>query len=715
MISKKNQTQEPMHKEICIVRFICNIKNICELIGRIESLTSSSDETALGSRGINRLLFYTYTGKEWNATSLYRQNVFSTHHFEANHSDCNLSSARNFFKCSLADRWLFFEAMYSANYGYESSYEKICDPICFQYVHILQRKLENANINYRFLVFAPRQSKESDTPIYTPISDKDFFQIRTYLFFESAEDNNNLFFLTGRDSENRNWKRSFDSNKVRKISKDKDDPFGKILPLITISQDFYKKSQKKIDENRNDIYSNLVANYYKRAQDSWPMLKDSLNKSIQADSLFELLIFFSFLSYLSSKKVDLTNEADFAILHEKCMDFAQGVFQLVENSLFHAILDSDGEEQGVGTLSIRIREKNDILPFIKKDCKESADYYLEVCIADHGFELSDQFCIVNKFYKNIEMRVEHASTQYKECLKKLLNDKKIELKCLFGTELSSVQADSFTLYLQNPETVAYHYGLQILDNTIKTAGGYLFVRSGNEAGNQFDETNEDKYCQQGFPWHNGTAYLLFFPIKLEEHIDRTDSIAIRTLISKSAKSNLSPVFHPGIISTITECIMSEQSCGINERTKSRVAEAVYQKCNRSFYGETVIHVIDCQDIFSHSEYEVLSKFIFKLLSEQNSPKIIALINLQNRHDVIKLFRYLSLFYNRNGENIFMKGKTVFIIDKDAKIDLILQDTIQTVKQNMHNQQIFGGVDDTAMRIIDYLGDKPLRKEGSENA
>ena len=71
-----------------------------------------------------------------------------------------------------------------------------------------------------------------------------------------------------------------------------------------------------------------------------------------------------------------------------------------------------------------------------------------------------------------------------------------------------------------------------------------------------------------------------------------------------------------------------------------------------------------------------------------------------------------LFY-RKGSNGMMKNKSIFIIDKNAEIDIILSGNIEQIGQNMHMSQLTGGLDDRAMDIIRYFV-KSRKQKGDNN-
>ena len=120
-----------------------------------------------------------------------------------------------------------------------------------------------------------------------------------------------------------------------------------------------------------------------------------------------------------------------------------------------------------------------------------------------------------------------------------------------------------------------------------------------------------------------------------------------------------------------------------------------------------------QKIDQYNKYEILAKALFRCLADNNIKlNNLALINLEDRERVIQLLRQFMLFY-RKGRNNMMENKSIFIIDKNAEIDIILSGNIEQIGQNMHMSQLTGGLDDRAMDIIRYFV-KSRKQKGDNN-
>ena len=111
--------------------------------------------------------------------------------------------------------------------------------------------------------------------------------------------------------------------------------------------------------------------------------------------------------------------------------------------------------------------------------------------------------------------------------------------------------------------------------------------------------------------------------------------------------------------------------------------------------------IDCCHINNHFMMEILAKTIFLCFAKTNL-KNVALINLSNQLEVIKLFRQFAMFYDRFGNNSIMKDKSIFITDDNAIIDILLCGSISSIKHCLYNNQISGGLNEEVMKIIKYL-------------
>ena len=140
----------------------------------------------------------------------------------------------------------------------------------------------------------------------------------------------------------------------------------------------------------------------------------------------------------------------------------------------------------------------------------------------------------------------------------------------------------------------------------------------------------------------------------------------------------------------------------NSQSESE-SELIKKDDDNDAQSDKTIYYIDCDTI--HSEwYELLAKSLFMLLvQERFIVKHIALINVENGNSAVKIFRQFALFYNREGGSETLKNKSVFIVDKQAEIDLLLTDKIENIVNNLKRYQIDGSMNQRAIEIIKHLG------------
>lgn len=486
-----------------------------------------------------------------------------------------------------------------------------------------------------------------------------------------------------------------------------------------------KSDQKSLFDSLADRLMKIIISETTREPENIIRIKKKLNTTMRwkdvmsADTLLEKLMFIATLYYYTlnekeeKRSIDFKNE-EISFLHEICIDYAQGIFQLIENAWFHVIgADSNNgvrKERGCGGFVIRIRKKEDIKSFLndndfnqkKHDLNTNnttaihSRYFMEVHVTDLQFDLDNFKSVVQVFCDNVQSRAINSEDLGFEAAKRLCeegNIEKINIKHLFGAE----DYDPLIEYLNDPANVAFHYGLQILNNVIETGDGYYFVRSGAGEENCFSSTNS-YYKKQSIDWQNGTAYMMLLPISMEERIDYTDALAVRNDPGNQLDDRQ-------IIPVLGACISSgytahEKEVAVN-KTKGNLLENIT--------GKRSIFLIDCDKYKNGLDYEVLAKAIFLCSARENDKEpIFALVNVKNRQEVIKLFRQFALFYNRKGKcNEKLDRIVIFIVDKNAEVDILLQGSLNSITKNMYLNQIYGGIDSRAIRIIEHLGGRGL--------
>lgn len=444
--------------------------------------------------------------------------------------------------------------------------------------------------------------------------------------------------------------------------------------LIKLNQD-----EQNLKEEREILRGNLI--------------KALGLKDFENDSLLEGLIFISTLTYLEDD--DLTNIAkrkDLTRLHEICVDYAQGIAQLIENIIFHVVCNSEtGEyDSGCGSFTFRIRKKKEAKYYIAEgDGKEcNFAYFMELYVADFNYGEFDG--LVSKFLDNVKNRGGKWATT--------LTKGEVKLPHLFGEDLERTKMEE---YYKDVNNIAMHYGLQILNSVVVTGEGGLYVVSGyssdtepNATNSFYNEYKKNSYSRPNFLWRNGTAYIIYLPIKYEEAVNYGDVIAVSNLECKESKKDGMQLF---VSPTSWETI------ALTSVDKEKAVTAVKKELSKQIKGKKVFYInLSCIISNNIYAYEVLAKAIFMLLHGEKL-KDIALINIPNENDVIKIFRQIALFYNRFGENSMMEDKSVYLIDSSGVLDLLLYGSkIDSIKENLVYGKIYGGYSDEAMEIINHL-------------
>ena len=502
-----------------------------------------------------------------------------------------------------------------------------------------------------------------------------------------------------------------------------------------------------------------------------------IREIIQADSILERLLFMATLSYLEESEIDATKKRiidmsskeqeeimlryywghfsgdELSLLHEFCVDYAQGIFQAIENAWFHVIKPDEGsrskKNRGCGGLTIRVRRKEDMQYILAEKQKPTnikahkafcaRPYFLEIYVTDLQYTYSKDSrrsaidcsyasiserpfeSVVRVFYKNIQKRA-HRETgedeaaynaaqgfinniikgeEYDPYLGTMVPvyNNRVTLRQLFGAEESEI----LTSYLQNEANIAYHYGLQILSNVVETGNGYMMVRSGEGAPNFYSSDNE-YYRPQNIEWKDGTAYVLFLPIGLKKQTNYQDTLAVPVLNNSELSS-----FETYQINLGKPKILED--AGNSVQKKNEAVNELRIRCSGEIINKmpNSIFIIDCMEYKSGLDYEVLAKAVFRCAAQDEIKKtspVFALVNVKNRHEVVKLFRQFALFYNRHGEcPVISNDSAFFIIDRKAELDILLRGNTKTITENLYLSQIYGGVDLRAMQIMEHLGSR----------
>lgn len=461
---------------------------------------------------------------------------------------------------------------------------------------------------------------------------------------------------------------------------------------------------------------------------------ESLSKYYSNDTVIDSLIFISTLNFIVDNEKRFPNAVELDSLHETCVDYSQGIVQLVENAYKHAVSNN----KGVANFTIRIRKIEDARNLYiqrkgKEECFLNVQYFMELYITD--LQYKDFVGIKSKFIQNVIKQC--ADSGWEEFWKDRFGDSAIgsDWTRFKDGMLSREKIDEFTNditleglitgngtklneYLSMHQNVLFHYGLQIFHNVVRSADGYIQVVSMDNGSRKdgYFSIASDKYINPEINWENGTSYAIYLPIKKASPIDYSDTVAtaaqdlgkkyeyrkieidwnkVREEVEKNHKNAIDD--KPATVCKIVDHILYG-----NSKNKSG-SELIKKEDGNDWQSDKIIYYIDCDGVRSEW-YELLAKSLFMLLAQnQFIVKHIALINVENSHSAVKIFRQFALFYNREGGSETLKDKSVFIVDEQAEIDLLLTDKIENIVDNLKRYQIDGSMNQRAIEIIKHLG------------
>ena len=619
---------------------------------------------------------------------------------------------------------------------FSGKFEDMCDPLFMQYLLLLVQKLEKNKFKYLVLVRDSSSEKQERNDHY--------FQIRQSLriYHEKFSKIIDCFFYK-------------DGEIIKRIyaeKKKKKEYFGRIFPFIPLTIDIYGDLVRIKDNDGESVkilkgvYDDFLADF----KDS--KKKQQIESECLSDNLLTKFLFIYTLHYMQDSNEWKSVEKKLHIIHEVCADYAEGVQQLIENAIVHSIHKiSESSQDGCGVFTIRIRKKEDS-KYLSDDVKDKnifkyTQFFMELYVTDLSY-VGDYKGIVEKFKENVKNR--DVKGEYKDKFKDL------KLAELFGAERS----EDLDNYYNNAKNIAFHFGLQILANTVESSKGYMFVRSGNEDKNKSlcVYENDNKILEKriykisnNFEWHDGTAYIIYLPIALRE-ISNLDipAVEINNDTEQGKDENIVDLFDPQIsedkdvLEEIRKIVKDKKT-----KKKEKLVEIMTKILSNKKCKPGVILVIDCsqldkiiedsienagknagkedpghkvgkkiQDILNqlsqYNLYEILAKAIFRFIAEKPEQKrTIAVINVCDRYEVIHLLRQFMLFYRR-GKSKKMKGHSIFIVDKEAELDVLLFDSIDRMAESMYTSQLTGGLDGRAMEIIKYFAKSRMQKQKAES-
>ena len=484
---------------------------------------------------------------------------------------------------------------------------------------------------------------------------------------------------------------------------------GHIFPLIPITAEMCTVLMNS--ECQRAFGMDIIIEKYKSKARSFIT---NIEELIESDSCFEKLFFLATCAYLIDEKdSSLLEDEKLIIIHERCVDYAQGIMQAVENAYVHAVISKGNKRVGCAALSLRIRKKRDAKYIIDNDSKyiNSAKYIIEVYVVDLLNDKSEFLGIVDRFIANAQRRFNNSSDEDKESWKEQCGTPEVwkSTQCISLSDMFNGGKEGCTYwrYLLLPTVIAYHYGLQIFNNVILANDGFLGVWSkGKYFANSEYYKNEINYS----PW-NGTTYKVYIPLHSETEINYTDIVADRNSI---AELDRSPVVEP-VFSFFEEALNRYELrknlvLGGKNKCVQEIKKGILSTIKKGADPDT-IYVVDCSSITKKYHYELIAKAFFLLMARKRTAiKNVALINIVNKDDVIKVFRQFALFYNREGKNKTMQDKSVYLVDVNADMEIAFGGMISEIATNFQDQLLIGGVGESTKNIIYYLGGNHINEK-----
>lgn len=607
-------------------------------------------------------------------------------------------------------------------------YDELCDPLIMQYLLLITQKLEKKDLKYLLLI-SNNNSQGNES--------RNYFQLRHSLriYQDLYESVRKHFYIMSGNTPTHIYTRGSENDK-----------YGRIFPFIPLTNEYFDclvNYNMKGNTLFEQVYNGFLADF---PEDSQNLIRQICRSECLSDNVLTRLLFIYTLHYMQDSNEWKYAEKELHVIHEVCVDYSEGIQQLIENAIIHSIhKTSEESEEGCGVFTIRIRKKEDSKylsnDLNNKDVFKNTKFFMELYVTDLSYVRDDYKGIVEKFKENVKTR--DVEGEYKDKFEAL------ELAQLFGAK-ESVDLNG---YFQQAKNIAFHFGLQILANTVELSKGYMFVRSGNEDKSKCIYENKNKILINGeekniykvsnnFEWHDGTAYIIYLPIALREEISNVDipAVEINNDIEMKQGNKIIYVFDnlPALDSDDLEAIIRG-----NKFKKEKLVEILTKILfMKKSDNEDMIYVIDClklQEMIDKAKdnknndidvnlkvflvklakynlYEILAKAIFHFIAERGNNEEqkmkIAVINVEDRFKVINLLRQFMLFYRR-GESELIKGKSIFIIDKEAELDVLLFDLINRIAENMYLSQLTGGLDGKAMEIIRYFAESRSNGENSD--
>ncbi len=382
----------------------------------------------------------------------------------------------------------------------------------------------------------------------------------------------------------------------------------------------------------------------------------------------------------------------------EAITISEGIIQLLENIVYHA---GEKHSKGKGLLGIYIRNfESDKRVFESKYpeyvnyCQENkinSKYYLELFIAD----LSGTN-IPQKFMDNNVTFINQNEEKIKEKMIALGGTgeipKNISLGSFFKPQNNEVQF--WTAFFSFPDKAVNHYGLQIFDSIISTKGGLFAVESGKE---RYCNMFEARCQKEKF---HGSKYSVICPLN---GYSSSDTNIYDSMLGYNYNIQLKP-HRPQMIEG--NDIEIPHSLEEKQEYIGKVLDLI-ENSSTDFF---------CINLRSFSSIECTIKaillYIFKEKEEDLNKEInIAFLHCET-YQIINIVRIISLYYNKQGNNIKMKNVQIYVRgERIGEEILFLGETLQEVKCNIAKCVCMRGTMFDNLQAVNKVLE---RSEGKEN-
>ncbi len=183
---------------------------------------------------------------------------------------------------------------------------------------------------------------------------------------------------------------------------------------------------------------------------------------------------------------------DFLVFYENCHQYSMGILQLLENVIAHAC---------GGFFSFRMvsRKSDDYKKWTEGFYKKDEWEFIQVYIADLAKKDEEGNCknLVKTFENKLENRTPKIKINSGIELKDLYLDSNETLTTGKEIKGDTIKYENLKSYLQDNNTIAHHYGLQVFVFSIISQMGHFSVISGNnERCEHFDSSQISFYIDE---------------------------------------------------------------------------------------------------------------------------------------------------------------------------------------------------------------------------